>query len=126
MLLEIMPKKVGRPRKRHRDRLRYVRIPVSDEQYYTIRKLVQKRKVTEHDLTVTDVTEELLRSSFERELIWDIPVSKQYLAKTDHSIQAWIHNEEMLLLEDIAAERLSTVRKVAFTLLEYELEVIKP
>ncbi|HHB1441987.1 TPA: hypothetical protein ACOQZJ_005613 [Bacillus mobilis] len=121
-----MPKKVGRPRKRHRDRLRYVRIPVSDEQYYTIRKLVQKRKVTEHDLTVTDVTEELLRSSFERELIWDIPVSKQYLAKTDHSIQAWIHNEEMLLLEDIAAERLSTVRKVAFTLLEYELEVIKP
>ncbi|MGH0775462.1 hypothetical protein [Bacillus mobilis] len=99
---------------------------MSDEQYYTIRKLVQKRKVTEHDLTVTDVTEELLRSSFERELIWDIPVSKQYLAKTDHSIQAWIHNEEMLLLEDIAAERLSTVRKVAFTLLEYELEVIKP
>ncbi|MED1092175.1 hypothetical protein [Bacillus paramycoides] len=125
MLLNIMSEKQKRVTRKHRDRLKNIQIPVHDGQYRALKKMVRIRKVSDPHFTITQLVAELLRSSFEREFIFDMPPATDYVAKQNHRAQTWLKQEEYDILIDIAEEQLTSIKKVGYTLLRFELGDVK-
>ena len=116
-LVDIYATKEKKPPKRHKDKLRHVRIPLKDEYLRHVRMIARNE-----NKTVTDVTEELIQDILDREYIWQINViDSDYEAAANHSVQAWLPPQAHDVLFDLATEHLSSIRHVAYSLLVHAL-----
>lgn len=113
--IKVMGQKQRKPPKRHKDKLRHIKIAVNDNQLILIRRLAYANK-----MTVTDYTEHLLSEALERSYVFDIPISDDYNPK-GRVVQAWLSPQVYDTIFEMASERLASVRKMSYTLIRYML-----
>lgn len=112
-LVDIYATKEKKPPKRHKDKLRHVRIPLKDEYLRHVRTLARVE-----GKTVTDITELLIQDILERDYVWQIDIiESDYEATAKHSVQAWLPPSAHDVLFDLSVEHLSSIRHVAYSLL---------
>jgi len=117
-LVDIYATKEKKKPKRHKDKLRHVRIPLKDEYLKHVRQMARTEQKT-----VTDMTEELIQDILEREYVWQIRIIEDdYEAAAKHSVQAWLPPSAHDVLFDLAVEHLSSIRHVAYSLIVHALK----
>jgi len=116
-LVDIYATKEKRKPKRHKDKLRHVRIPLKDEYLRHVRQMARAE-----GMTVTDMTELLIQDILEREYVWQIRIIEEdYEAAANHSVQAWLPPQVHDVLFELATEYLSSIRHVSYSLLVHAL-----
>lgn len=113
--IKVMGQKQRKPPKRHKDKLKNVKIAVNDSQLILIRRLAYRQ-----NMTTTDYVEHLLLESLERSYVLDIPLSSDYDPK-GRFVNAWLPPEVYDSIFEMAAERLTSVRRMSYTLIRHML-----